>query len=106
MAEEEWQLCHFQRNAAEGPFFLDNLGWGHRACDANFDGRFLIHVPYAMGGGYWLHPNCVSYRPDVWQLSGISPCYIEHRWGEHKAALCSVGDFRVWLAANGWVYHA
>ena len=106
MAEEEWQLCHFQRYAAGGPLFLDNLGWGHRACDASFDGRFLIHLPYTMGGGYWLHPNCASYRPDAWQLGGISPYYIEHRWAEHKAALCPEADLRVWLSANGWVHHA
>jgi len=103
--EKEWQLCHFQRDAEYGPFVLDNLGWGHRACDSQFDGSRIIHS-MPMLGGYWLHPLCASYKPDAWQLRGISPCFIEHRWNEHKAALCPEGDLRTYLAANGWVYHA
>ena len=105
MPEEEWQVCHFKRHAAGGPYVLDNLGWGHRACDAAFDGRFLIYNMRTLGSGYWLHPNCASYRPSAWQRSFISEAYIDHRWAEHKAALCTEGDFRPWLTANGWVHH-
>jgi hypothetical protein len=97
------QVCHFKRFARGGPYLLDNLGWGHRSCDAAFDGAELIHDGH---GGYWMHRRrAAAGAPDAWQRSFISPAYIDDRWAEHKALLCSGSDFRTWLTAQGYVRH-
>jgi hypothetical protein len=109
LPEEFWQICHFMRYASGGLFLLDNLGYGHRSCDAAFDGAELIHD--AEIGGYWLHPNSVTRRPDAHQLSFIGPDNIKHRWLEHRDTLCpaaatATGGFRSWLIANEWIHFA
>jgi len=70
------QMCHVKRNDHDGPFSLDNLGYGHVCCDSMYDYGFIVYDP---DGGYWLSP-VIKFQPDKKQWAQINPIYIRHRW--------------------------
>jgi hypothetical protein len=97
---DNWQICHVKAYARGGPYTLDNLGYGHKGCDdMAFDGNGdLIHDPH---GGFWRNGR-ITFYPDPWQRSFISPAYIDDRWIQQKERFGINGDFRTWLSENGW----
>ena len=71
---EFWILIILMDTVKLDTYYFDGYG-------AQYDAGRIIHDPK---GGYWLHPKCYAYLPDMKQVSKINPEYILHRWNWEK----------------------
>ena len=104
---DDCQICHVHMDSLGGSYTTDNLVYGHRRCDGEFDGRGLILDPRE-SFGYWTRRR-IQYSPDEKQVRGISPANIRLRWDWVKEKFLrkenSDEEFRVFLVERGYTYH-